>query len=259
MLPLIGAAIGAGASLLGSWFSSKSAEENRESQERMAAQNIALQKEFAQSGVQWKVQDALKAGVHPLAALGAQTVGFSPVQVGGFGDTSMGKGLAEAGQHIGRALSAAGTAKERDALTGTTAALALENQQLQNEFLRSRIALTRSQIGPPAPTLTPTDPFEHPTAKKPEDNPGIMMGGIRVLPHPAWSPMKAIQDRYGDEGPVNWGTSIAVAVADAEKNFGPIQTWPKQLAESFGAELWRQLKAGTSVPSIRFQAPSWNP
>jgi uncharacterized protein YnzC (UPF0291/DUF896 family) len=37
------------------------------------AANVAMQKEFAQKGIQWKVNDAKAAGVHPLAALGAQT------------------------------------------------------------------------------------------------------------------------------------------------------------------------------------------
>lgn len=37
------------------------------------AQNNATQREFAQNGIQWKVEDAKKAGIHPLYALGAST------------------------------------------------------------------------------------------------------------------------------------------------------------------------------------------
>ena len=47
-------------------------------QKEMNAKNAALQREFAQSGIQWKVADAKKAGLHPLAALGAQTASASP-------------------------------------------------------------------------------------------------------------------------------------------------------------------------------------
>lgn len=43
--------------------------------------NANLQKEFAQNSIQWKVQDAMKAGLHPLAALGASGYSASPVQV----------------------------------------------------------------------------------------------------------------------------------------------------------------------------------
>lgn len=40
--------------------------------------NAALQREFAQHGIQWKVADAQAAGVHPLYALGGGTPSFSP-------------------------------------------------------------------------------------------------------------------------------------------------------------------------------------
>lgn len=37
------------------------------------------QKLFAKEGIQWRVQDAKAAGIHPLAALGASTPGYIPV------------------------------------------------------------------------------------------------------------------------------------------------------------------------------------
>lgn len=43
--------------------------------------NANLQREFAQNSIQWKVQDAIKAGIHPLAALGASGYSASPVQI----------------------------------------------------------------------------------------------------------------------------------------------------------------------------------
>lgn len=45
----------------------------------LAQQNIALQREFAQNGIQWRVADAAKAGLSPLAALGATEPNFAPV------------------------------------------------------------------------------------------------------------------------------------------------------------------------------------
>lgn len=74
-LSLVGTAIGVGAKFLG-------AKKDHENAQNIANQNIALQKEFAQSGIQWKVEDAKKAGIHPLFALGANTHSFSPVSVG---------------------------------------------------------------------------------------------------------------------------------------------------------------------------------
>jgi len=42
----------------------------------------SAQKEFAQYGLRWKAEDARRAGLHPLAALGSQTQSFSPISVG---------------------------------------------------------------------------------------------------------------------------------------------------------------------------------
>lgn len=41
------------------------------SDSKTAKENIKLQKQFAQTGIQWKVADAKKAGIHPVYALGA--------------------------------------------------------------------------------------------------------------------------------------------------------------------------------------------
>ena len=63
--------LGAGASLLGGLFDDNSAK-------KQAQQNYAQQKEFAQKGIGWKVEDAKASGIHPLYALGAQTHSFTP-------------------------------------------------------------------------------------------------------------------------------------------------------------------------------------
>lgn len=89
----------------------------------MAARNEAMQREFAQMGIRWKVEDAKAAGLHPLYALGGGSA-FSPSSfaVGGSGSASSsfspapvsdGGGLAQMGQNISRALAAAQTPEER--------------------------------------------------------------------------------------------------------------------------------------------------
>ena len=57
-----------GGALLGGIFGKKSAD--KESR---------FQKEFAQHGIRWKVADAKEAGLHPLAAIGAQGAQYNPV------------------------------------------------------------------------------------------------------------------------------------------------------------------------------------
>ena len=74
---------------------------------KAAAQQAALQKEFAQNGIRWKVADAKAAGLHPLAALGAQTTSYQPVSVGQ--DFSS---FGQMGQDVSRAMMATADAKE---------------------------------------------------------------------------------------------------------------------------------------------------
>lgn len=144
----LGSLIGAGASLLGGSM-------NRKSTEAANEKNAALQREFAQNGIQWKVEDAKKAGVHPIYALGASTMSAAPSYVG---DTSMGSAIAEAGQDISRAVSSNST------LAGRTqtrmAQLALERGELENDLLRSQIARNVQTMSPPVPTAV--DGFKMP-------------------------------------------------------------------------------------------------
>lgn len=75
--------------------------------------NYAAQKEFAQNGIRWRVEDAKRAGIHPLYALGASTGSFSPVQGYG-GDYGISDAFANFGQGINRAAQAKMTREERE-------------------------------------------------------------------------------------------------------------------------------------------------
>lgn len=115
---------------------------------KQADKNIKYQKQFAKEGIQWKVADAKKAGIHPLAALGANTHSFAPVQGGDW------SGLASAGQDLGRAIQSKSTKSER--LTGfqaEAAKLSLDKARLENDVLRadlaSRIAKVKQPGTPP--------------------------------------------------------------------------------------------------------------
>lgn len=94
--PLIAAAlIGGGATILGGALSNRSAKSQ-------AAQQEALQREFAQNSIQWKTADAKAAGLHPLYAMGSVPTPYSPTTY----SDSMGPALASAGQSIARGYAA---------------------------------------------------------------------------------------------------------------------------------------------------------
>lgn len=136
----IGSLIGAGASLLGGLF-------NRDSTAAANAANIQHQREFAQKGIRWKVEDAKAAGIHPLAALGAQTTAFSPAVVG---DT-LGSSIASAGQDVSRAINATRDPSERLGAVGKTMQdLALQRAGLENQLLAAQIRKVNQAGMPPA-------------------------------------------------------------------------------------------------------------
>ena len=133
----IGSAIGGIASGIGSIIGSNN---SAASAEAINQANYEHQKEFAQNGIRWKVADAKAAGLHPLAALGAQTSGYTPSAV--VGDTPDFSFLRDIGQDVGRAIDAKSTAAERAANKakidqGTN--LELEGKALDNDYKRALI------------------------------------------------------------------------------------------------------------------------
>lgn len=124
----LAAGLGVGVGILGDLIGG---HQNRQAQEAANAKNIEMQKEFAQNSIRWKVEDARKAGIAPLAALGAQTTSFAPSVVG---DTSFGDSLSSASQNITRAMNVAKTEPEKQmaALHLAGAKLDLEGKEIEN-------------------------------------------------------------------------------------------------------------------------------
>lgn len=144
------AAIPALASIAGGLLGQDAAHDTMKSNEAMFGANQDMQREFAQSGIQWRVEDAKKAGIHPLAALGAQTHSFSPISMAQTPDNSLGQGIAQAGQDLSRAYFATRSPQARTAEIAN--ALQLENMQLNNELLRSQVnKMNSAQVGPGIP------------------------------------------------------------------------------------------------------------
>lgn len=145
------------------------------------AQNEKLQREFAQTGVRWRVDDAKAAGIHPALALGAKISDYTPHNVGSTlpGKSSLPQALANAGHDIGRAVDATRTQSEREQAR-TLGALSVERAGLENDLLRLQVQsanarLQRDQVGPPFP-----DPA----------HPGLRMTGSSDYPRLEEKPMQ---------------------------------------------------------------------
>lgn len=179
--PYIASAVGAiGGALIG-----------RKSQGDATEQNTQLQREFAQQGIRWRVADAKAAGIHPLYALGASPVQFSPTAVG---DTGMPNAVNQMGQDLSRAMLQGKTQPERnDELAMALARANLRNMELRNagqeiENAAAASALMRSQqqVGPAVPTVggVSVTPSEQISAKagmpglEAADTPGFKRYGV---------------------------------------------------------------------------------
>lgn len=131
------------------------ASADRDFQMHKLDRDEALQKQFAQEGIRWRVADAKAAGLHPLFAISGQMPSYSPStfipsQPSIQPDFSMGKAISDAGQDIGRAVTATMSDTERQQTRVNQ--LSIERGELENELLRSQIAREKAQMGPPMPS-----------------------------------------------------------------------------------------------------------
>lgn len=146
---LLGTGLAVGGDLLNYYGNQEEAERNRQAQAEINERNYQMQKEFAQMGITWRIEDAKRAGIHPLAALGASSAGASPSFQ--MGDTEpskykLGANLANTmGQNIGRAMNVAQNQEQK-----LETQLRLENMRLQNDRLWFDIYGPKEN-GPPMP------------------------------------------------------------------------------------------------------------
>lgn len=215
---MIPALVGAAASIAGGLLSNKAAKDANKQAEANALRQEALQKEFAQSGIQWKVKDAEAAGIHPLYALGANTVSYSPTSVGT--TPANFDFLGDAGQNIGRAIQSQQSGPRQ------LAALQLTAAQLQNEGLNLDNELKKTQLfsaarlarqpgtGPGIPDLFGPEgespPLMH-DARNPQYTPNLRAFGKDFQPSAGWSDAQSFEDRYGELSDYIMGPAILAA------------------------------------------------
>lgn len=142
-----GAIIGAAMNMIGGMINNETQGDSERRALIQNQQNLNMQKEFAQQGIRWRVEDAKAAGLHPLAALGAQTTSYYPQTVD-FGQKDY-SWIGRAGQDIGRAVSSELSTDERQKREADLRYMDARatNMELQNTALQNQIN-AQSQQGP---------------------------------------------------------------------------------------------------------------
>ncbi|UDN67854.1 DNA pilot protein [robinz microvirus RP_152] len=137
--------IGLASEFAGSWLSNERAKDASKKAYKRA-------KEFAQSGIQWKVADANAAGINPYFALGAPTATYSDSGIGAI--SPLGETLSNMGQNISRGALANASGPQK--VSAQLQTLGLERAGLENDYLRAKIASEQrlsTQAGSPGGAL----------------------------------------------------------------------------------------------------------
>lgn len=209
---IIGSAISAGSSLLGSLF-------NKGPDPKKTSPGDAFRSEFGE-----RMRQAERHGISKLAMIGAPSA--SPFVNVGASD-GIGSTLASMGQDVGRVVAAGQTDAERK-LTQ----LALDKAALENDFLRTQILSSRARLiresAPPVPAVARPGLIPE-KVKLPERTVGVNMG-VGVPTNPYFSDAQIYEDRYGELGgslaglmnyPADW-------LYNWYKNFRPsVKRYPK--------------------------------
>lgn len=235
------ALLGLGGTIFNAFSQSSSNKENAQVQQQINAQNLAwareqqgfqynTAKEFAQHGLQWKIDDAAARGIHPLVALGAQGATPPSISVGGEARAWENKSpdFSSLGQDLSRAAKALASQEEREAVDVEAARkLSLEKASLENDILRQELgskvlrnSTAGGQLGPPleksqivgrVPVPRPgpyrTDGFAHSEDEiksKETSHPGVrrtpLWGVIPIESYPHRASGQDLENEYGEVG-----------------------------------------------------------
>jgi len=150
--------------MIGQIIGSVGKHRDRQWSDRAGRREYRHQKYFAQRGIQWKVDDAIKAGIHPLYAIGGQAHSYKPQHVAQAQTASTGYGRAIESVMKG------GTEKALTALNKQGLELDNEYKRLKNTELRNDLTQKR--------TMTNDLISQEPVTRNPSapGNPGLEPG-----------------------------------------------------------------------------------
>lgn len=139
---IAGAVTGAAGSILGGAISDK---RNQAYANQMWQKNYNAQKEFAQNSIQWRVQDAKKAGIHPLYAMG-QTPGYTPSDSSY--SSAYGEGVSRAMNSIGQAMGQLDLSLKKEQVKGEKLNNVNKAVEAANKIATSTMAQTPKTLTP---------------------------------------------------------------------------------------------------------------
>lgn len=175
-------------------------------------QNRDMQYDFAKNSLQWKADDARAAGLHPLAALGAQ--GYSPT-IGSMPE-SVQPDYSSAAANISNAIS------NRRAQSQAQKQLNMENArnnmvayaQVQKELAQAQ--LYKAQAGDITQQQLAASALARTGQEQKRDDLTLVMPGGTIKGNPKHTPTETVEQEYG---------GIASEIYGLNRVFGEIGQW----------------------------------
>lgn len=262
-LAVLGTGAAMGGDLVGGFMQKSENQKQRAAEQAMNDQNVALQREFAQNGIRWRVADAKAAGIHPLAGLGAQTAQYTPASIVGGADNSMSDMARNMGQNVSRAISATRTAEERQlsSLQLQTAQADLDGKVIDNQIRASELRRLSSPGNPSFPSgaawsgqgdssqIVRNEPLKRTqTGPDPSKEAAHVadVGWVRtrkgLAPVPSTDAKERIEDQFMPE--LNWAVRNYIGPNIGKGNEPPASLLPPSAAGwrwHYGAQEWRPI------------------
>lgn len=272
--------------LVGGALSALGGSNQQREARRQADLNYERQKEFAQHGLRWKVEDAKAAGLHPLFGIGGTGAAFAsnPIHVGD-------NHLAQTGQNLARAASTLLDPSERQLRQATLEKLRAETQKsfAEASYFASEAARNAQQrqpttgAGPQAYTtefgsvVTPVPPSAvgHSLSHEPIAGQAPVIGPPSSSVHPGsgsaaferfnWAPGFTVLLPGNGSGDATQGLEavsesaflMAAVIARNVQEFGP--RWLSQAGSQFGgafAAIDRAVQSAIPSPQQTAEAVS---
>lgn len=125
----------------------------------LVQKNIAMEYDFAKNGISWRIADAAKNGISPLAALGASEPSFSPVTQAfaptvsqpSLGHDLLSAGAGELGQGLARSLITQRSPEQKASDALDLAYKSKENDLLDVQVANAKLELARHAMNPGVP------------------------------------------------------------------------------------------------------------
>lgn len=194
-MSILGSLIGAGTSLLGGLLGKSSADKANKQQ-----------MDLAQNSIKYRVEDANRAGVHPLYAMGAPTMNFQAAV------NPLPDAIANMGQDLSRAVSAGQDGKGRvDTYTAQLRALQLQRGGLENELLKAQIRNANTPGLAPAAAGAGDGPI---IPGQGDSRSPLSAFGVKVPPRRSESQAQDWEQEYGELGGDLIGAARLVRDAD---------------------------------------------